>query len=121
MKVDSRAHVVLEKEISIAAYESKRSRSRALASSLVHIIPVAITFGILQLSFRDYYWADAGAENQRIQLSALQVAAKGHEILILMSLSSMVLHYARKLMASPKGISFGLLEAAYSNPWAFGD
>ncbi|KAH7414148.1 hypothetical protein DE146DRAFT_750318 [Phaeosphaeria sp. MPI-PUGE-AT-0046c] len=107
-------------------YEMKRSRSGALVSSWVHIIPVAITFSILQLSFRNYYWADADAKNQRLQLSALQVAAKAHEILILVSLSSMVLHYTRKLMVSPEGISFGLLEAAFqsglsSNPWTIGN
>jgi hypothetical protein len=107
-------------------YEHQRSRSGALVSSWVHIVPVAVTFGILQLSFRNYYWADADAKNQRAKLSALQIAAKGHEILILVSLSSMVLHYTRKLMVKPSGISFGLLEAAYqsglsSNPWTIGN
>jgi hypothetical protein len=107
-------------------YETQRSRSGALGSSWVHIVPVAVTFGILQLSFRNYYWADADAKNQRVKLSALQIAAKAHEILILVSLSSMVLHYTRKLMVAPKGISFGLLEAAYqsglsSNPWTIGN
>jgi hypothetical protein len=107
-------------------YEIQRSRFGALGSSWVHIVPVAVTFGILQLSFRNYYWADADAENQRAKLSALQIAAKAHEILILVSLSSMVLHYTRKLMVAQKGISFGLLEAAYqsglsSNPWTIGN
>lgn len=123
--VDLRPCVVLEKQTPNSSYEMKRSRSGALVSSLVHIVPVAVTFGILQLSFHNYYWADADARNQRLQLSALQVAAKAHEILILGSLSSMVLHYTRKLMVSPTGISFGLLEAAYqsglsSNPWTIG-
>jgi hypothetical protein len=107
-------------------YEHQRSRFGALASSWVHIVPVAVTFGILQLSFRNYYWADADAKDQRAKLSALQIAAKGHEILILVSLSSMVLHYTRKLMVKPNGISLGLLEAAYqsglsSNPWTIGN
>jgi hypothetical protein len=107
-------------------YERQRSRFGALASSWVHIVPVAVTFGILQLSFRNYYWADADAKDQRVKLSALQIAAKGHEILILVSLSSMVLHYTRKLMVKPNGISLGLLEAAYqsglsSNPWTIGN
>jgi hypothetical protein len=107
-------------------YEHQRSRFGALASSWVHIVPVTVTFGILQLSFRNYYWADADAKDQRAKLSALQIAAKGHEILILVSLSSMVLHYTRKLMVKPNGISLGLLEAAYqsglsSNPWTIGN
>jgi hypothetical protein len=80
-----------------------------LISSLVHIIPVGVTFGILQLSFRNVYWADADTQNQRQKLSALQIAAKVHKISILVSLSSMVLHYTRKLMVVPAGISFGLL------------
>jgi hypothetical protein len=115
-------HQVPEKK----AYEIQRSHSGALVASLVHIVPVAVTFSILQLSFRHYYWGDADAANQRVKLSGLQVAAKIHEILILVSLSSMVLHYTRKLMVSPGGISFGLLEAAYqsglsSNPWTIGN
>jgi hypothetical protein len=108
------------------AYQIERSRSGALLASFVHIIPVAVTFSILQLSFRNYYFADADETNQRVKLSALQIAAKVHEILILVSLSSMVLHYTRKLMVAPGGISFGLLEAAYqsglsSNPWTIGN
>lgn len=124
--VDSRPYVVLEKQNPNLTHDIKRNRSRVLLSSLVHIAPVAVTFGILQLSFRNYYWADADAANQRLQLSALQVAAKAREILVLVSLSSMVLHYTRKLMVSPRGISFRLLEAAYqsglsSNPWTIGN
>jgi hypothetical protein len=124
--VDSRLVVALNENTPSIGYEIHRSRLGALASSLVHVVPVAITFGILQLSFRNYYWGDADAGNRRAQLSALQVAAKAHEVLILVSLSSMVLHYTRKLMVSPDGISFGLLETAYqsglsSNPWTIGN
>ncbi|KAH7095696.1 hypothetical protein FB567DRAFT_36423 [Paraphoma chrysanthemicola] len=107
-------------------YSIQRSRTKALTSSLVHVIPVGVTFGILQLSFRNVYWADADASDQRVKLSALQIAAKAHEILILVSMSSMVLHYVRKLLVAPGGMSFGLLEAAYqsglsSNPWTIGN
>jgi hypothetical protein len=125
VRISSQAMAV-DKTSKEDSYESKRSLSGALKSTLIHILPVGVTFGILQLSFRNLYWADADAPNQRVKLSALQVAAKVHEILILVSLSSMVLHYTRKLMAAPKGISFGLLEAAYqsglsSNPWTIGN
>jgi len=111
------------------AYERSRARSRVfnfIPSIYVHIVPVAVTFGILQLSFRNVYWGNADAENQRLKISALQIAAKVHEILILVSLSSMVLHYTHKLMLAPQGLSFGLLEAAYqsglsANPWTIGN
>jgi hypothetical protein len=125
--IDAHAYAVVEHQTRDKhVYQIERSRSGALLASLVHIVPVAVTFGILQLSFRNYYFADADATNQRVKLSALQIAAKVHEILILVSLSSMVLHYTRKLMVSPGGISFGLLEAAYqsglsSNPWTIGN
>jgi hypothetical protein len=124
---DAHAYAVVENQTRDKhVYKVERSRSGALLASFVHIVPVAVTFGILQLSFRNYYFADADATNQRVKLSALQIAAKVHEILILVSLSSMVLHYTRKLMVSPGGISFGLLEAAYqsglsSNPWTIGN
>jgi hypothetical protein len=127
LSVNSSIHTVAaDRALNEDTYKNKRSRSGALTSSLVHIIPVGVTFGILQLSFRNVYWADADAQNQRQKLSALQIAAKVHEIFILVSLSSMVLHYTRKLMVAPAGISFGLLEAAYqsglsSNPWTIGN
>lgn len=103
-----------------------RCRLKALKSSLVHIFPLAVTIGILQLSLFNYYWGDADEANQRVKIAALQVGAKVHEILILVSLSSMVLHYTHKLLVAPEGISFGLLAAAYqsglsSNPWTIGN
>lgn len=107
-------------------YKIQRNRYGTLALSMIHILPVGITFAILQLSFRNVYWGDADASNQRVKLAALQVAAKVHEILILVSLSSMVLHFTRKLMVAPEGLSFGLLEAAYQSglcaqPWTIGN
>jgi hypothetical protein len=99
---------------SLYTYQIKRSRSAVLVSFFVHLPPIGVTFEILQLSFRNVYFADADVGN-RVKLSALQVARKVHEILVLLSLSSMVLHYTRKVLVSQEGVSFGLLEAAYQS------
>jgi hypothetical protein len=103
----------------------RRSRSGALWSSWVHIAPAVVSFGILQLSFRHVYWADVNAPNENAKLAGLQVVAKLHELLILLSMARLVLHYTRKLLFSSEGMPFGLLEAAYQTalsgqPWSAG-
>jgi hypothetical protein len=57
---------------------------------LVHLLPVAATLGVLQLSFRGVYWDDEAAYDTRWG-AILQFPAKLHEILIVGSLSAMVL------------------------------
>lgn len=57
---------------------------------LVHLLPVAATLGVLQLTFRGVYWDDEAAYDTRWQ-ALLQFPAKLHEILIVGSLSAMVL------------------------------
>lgn len=57
---------------------------------LVHLLPVGVTLGILQLSFRMVYWDDDTRYDTRWQ-AVLQFPAKLHEILVVGSLSAMVL------------------------------
>jgi hypothetical protein len=57
---------------------------------IVHLFPVGVTLGIVQLSFREVYWDDARHYDTRWQ-AVLQFPAKLHEILIVGSLSAMVL------------------------------
>jgi hypothetical protein len=57
---------------------------------LVHLLPVAATLGVLQLSFRGVYWDDDSRYDTKWP-AFLQFPAKLHEILIVGSLSAMVL------------------------------
>ncbi|KAI0971309.1 hypothetical protein F4678DRAFT_434407 [Xylaria arbuscula] len=79
---------------------------------LVHILPVGVTLAIVQLSFRETYWADDSRYDTRWQ-TVLQFPAKLHEILIVGSLSAMVLHIFRRMLVSPKGIPLGLMVGAF--------
>ncbi|KAI0110361.1 hypothetical protein GGR51DRAFT_558006 [Nemania sp. FL0031] len=79
---------------------------------VVHLFPVAVTFSILQLSFRSVYWADDGRFDKRWQ-DVLQFPAKLHEILIVTSLSAMVLHIFRRMLVGSNGIPLGLMVGAF--------
>ena len=88
------------------------------------LVPVAISFAFLQLSWRHHYWHDSN-ENVGEQLALLQIAAKAHEILITLSLSDLVLHYLRQQLSSYSGLPFGLFASAYqvslgAQPLSFG-
>jgi len=97
-----------------------QSRIRAVLRTLLYLLPVGLSFGILQLSFRHVYWrvpGSSGSDASRYTiaeiLNVLQIVAKVHEILIVTSLSHLVLHYIRQQLCSPSGLSFGLLSSAY--------
>ncbi|KAI1194773.1 hypothetical protein F5X97DRAFT_265619 [Nemania serpens] len=79
---------------------------------LVHLLPVGVTLGILQLSFRMVYWDDDTRYDTRWQ-AVLQFPAKLHEILVVGSLSAMVLHIFRRMLVNSKGIPLGLMVGAF--------
>ena len=78
------------------------------------MLPIFMTLGILQLSFRTVFWADLGdTVSQNAALNALQFVAKFHEICIVISLSEIVLHRIQ-FELNGEGIPFGLLASGYS-------
>jgi hypothetical protein len=89
---------------------------------MIHLIALAASGAVLQLSFRSVYWSDETEWNrkwyllelgQQNTLNALQFVAKVHEILVVASLSSMVIHIVRRKLVGQEGIPFGLLVGAY--------
>ncbi|KAI1841015.1 hypothetical protein JX265_012891 [Neoarthrinium moseri] len=89
---------------------------------LIHLVALAASGAVLQLSFRNVYWSDETEWDrkwyllglgQQDTLNALQFVAKIHEILIVASLSSQVIHIARRKLVGENGIPFGLLVGAY--------
>lgn len=104
-----------------------QSRLRAVPRVLALLVPVALSFAILQLSWRHVYWRDSNRNPRAISenLAVLQIAAKAHEIIIVLSLSDVVLHYLRQQISSSRGLPFGLFTSAYqvalgSQPLSFG-
>ena len=85
----------------------------------LYLIPVALSFAILQLSFRHVYWRGTGSSDSGYLsrytmdqvLNFLQIVWKAHEILIAMSLSNVVLRYLRRQFVSSEGVTFGLSSA----------
>lgn len=80
---------------------------------LAHVLPVSVTIGVLQLSFCSVYWADPTAYYSFNEiLNSLQYAAKALEILIVFSISRIVLHRTRYLMAK-KTLPLGCMAVGY--------
>ncbi|KAI1121957.1 hypothetical protein F5Y10DRAFT_287918 [Nemania abortiva] len=79
---------------------------------LVHLLPVIATAGVVQLSFRNIYWADDSHYYKDWQ-TILQFPAKLHEILIVGSLSAIILHFFRRMLLSSAGIPLGLMVGAF--------
>lgn len=87
-----------------------------------YLLPVGLSFGILQLSFRQIYWGGARTTSKGSMvdpqktndiLAVLQIVAKLHDIMIIVSLSHLVLHYLRQELCSDQGIPYGLFTSAY--------
>ena len=66
------------------------SLGRVLLQIVLYLVPVGLTFAILQLSFREIYWRGVGSSGSgrfsrcsiNQVLSMLQILAKAHEVLI---------------------------------------
>lgn len=93
------------------------SRIGAVLRTILYLLPVGLSFGILQLSFRHVYWRGTGSSATSLSineiLNLLQIVAKVHEILIFTSLSHVILYYIHYLLCSSGGLTFGLLTSAY--------
>ncbi len=88
-------------------------RRDALIASLVQIVPLSVTIPVLCLSLYNVYWDDLGSPHQEMILQGWQFAAKGHEILIVASLSALVLHKIRYELCVSDGVPLGLVAAGY--------
>lgn len=86
-----------------------------------HIAAVTVTVAVCQLSFRNVYWMDLKSPSQLVALTltqggalnALQLAAKLHELLIMASISSIVLHAVQRHLNSTKGLPLVMITNAF--------
>lgn len=86
-----------------------------------HIMAVLVTVAICQLSFRNVYWMDLRPPNKLVVssltqggvLNFLQLVAKLHELLILASISTIVLHAVQTYITGRSGLPIGMISNAF--------
>ena len=90
-------------------------RLAATKHSIYYLCPLALTFGILQLSWRGVYWQDLDDSSpvQNSVMVTIQFIAKLHEIFIVASLSTILLIQIQSELTQDDGVPFGLLTSAY--------
>ncbi|KAK3714096.1 hypothetical protein LTR37_008125 [Vermiconidia calcicola] len=87
-----------------------QSLRKAVRRSIFHLLPGLCTATLLVLSALEVYFGDLnGYPEQEFALQALQFAVKAHEILMTMSIGSIVLHRIRWDMIRGGGVPFGLI------------
>ncbi|KAL2832904.1 hypothetical protein BDW59DRAFT_180515 [Aspergillus cavernicola] len=84
----------------------------ALRCCIIHIIPLTVSSTIITLNMRGtYLGADlmSPVRSETINLMLFQLAAKGHEIMVVASLATIVLQYVRHELLFGDGLPLGLL------------
>ncbi|RDW75517.1 hypothetical protein BP6252_06659 [Coleophoma cylindrospora] len=89
-----------------------KGRRHALVKSLLHLPSVAISLGVLSLTFRRVFW-EPPSSNTNAVLNALQFAAQLHGSLIMMSLSAMLLHLVHHDLSGKRGVPLGFLSSSF--------
>ncbi|ETS84608.1 hypothetical protein PFICI_02633 [Pestalotiopsis fici W106-1] len=93
-----------------------------LLSYLTHFVSLLFTAVVLQLSFREVYWADEDGWrhsgwslglSQPVMAGLLQFAAKLHEVCILASLSAIAIDIIRRRLLVSRGVPFGFVMGGY--------
>lgn len=87
-----------------------------------HLAAAIITVVVVEINFRNLYWMDLVAPNVHIlpgitqgeALDALQLAAKLHELILVASLGSVVMHVAQAHLIGNHGLPLGLLTNSFS-------
>jgi hypothetical protein len=89
-----------------------KSRQHALFKSLIYLPSMAITLGVLTLTFRNIFWGPQSDTTNTV-LNGLQFAAQLHTSLIVMSLSAMLLHVIHRGLSSGRGIPLGFRSSGF--------
>jgi hypothetical protein len=88
----------------------RKSLGLALVECLVHVPSIAVTVGVISVTFRSAFWRAPGPDTSFI-LSTLQFAAKVHESLITLSICTMVMYHIRRALIGSQGVPLGLISA----------
>ena len=85
----------------------------------LHLVALGLTIAVLQLSFRNVYFADVGSRgllgglDVNESIKAIQFAAKFHEIFMVASLAAIVAHLTRSCLLGKRGVPLGLVSAPF--------
>lgn len=89
-----------------------KSRKRAHLKALNHTLPLAMTIGVLSLTFRNVFWS-LPSEGINAFLNSLRFAAQFHASIIVASLSAMLLHLRHPGLSSKKGVPLGFISSSF--------
>lgn len=93
-------------------------RGWSLGKYRIHIVALIATGIVVGFNFSNRHAWDQGRLRKLTDdeaINALQFVAKLHEIIIVGSLSSILLHHIRRRLFGPKGIPLGLLSSGYQS------
>jgi hypothetical protein len=103
----------------LAIYTGFRANSWKL---FPHLVAIAVTAAVVQISLRSQYWMDLKDPNLEIlpgisqggALNALQLAAKLRELIVIASLGRIVLHVAQGHLVGKRGLPLELITNSFS-------
>ncbi|CZR55611.1 uncharacterized protein PAC_05499 [Phialocephala subalpina] len=93
-------------------FEPLKRRKGAICGALIHVPSIAISLGVLSLTFMQVFW-EAPSDRTNAVLNSLQFAAQLHTSLIALSLSAMLLFYVQKSLRGEKGAPLGFLSSNF--------
>ncbi|KIW91052.1 uncharacterized protein Z519_07946 [Cladophialophora bantiana CBS 173.52] len=87
-----------------------------------HLAASAVTAAVVQLSFRNQYWMDLLDPSVEIlpgitqggAMNALQLAAKLHELILVASLGTIIMHVAQAHLVGNRGLPLGMLANSFA-------
>ncbi|KEF58836.1 uncharacterized protein A1O9_03679 [Exophiala aquamarina CBS 119918] len=94
----------------------QRSRWIILTRCAIHILPIAVSTVLISLNLCNTYLGrtlPGAIIDPAINLALLQIAAKIHELLIVASVATVVLHYIRRQLVYGQGLPLGLLMGGF--------
>jgi len=97
---------------SLSFFKQIKSRKHAFLKSLIHVPALAITAGVLSLTFGNVFWRRPSEDLNDI-LYSLQFAAQFHASFIVISLSAMLLHYVHHQLVSKRGVPLGFVGSVF--------
>ncbi|KAH8816001.1 hypothetical protein F5884DRAFT_852464 [Xylogone sp. PMI_703] len=92
--------------------QAAKKRTGALTRCLIHIPSIAISLGVLTLTFRRIFW-EPPSDNTNAVLNSLQFAAQLHASLIAASLAAILLSYMHRCLSSERGVPLGFLSSNF--------
>ncbi|KAK3994420.1 hypothetical protein QBC44DRAFT_348974 [Cladorrhinum sp. PSN332] len=95
----------------------RKSRWAAFARCAVHLLPAAVSIGLVFINIRGYFIGirlHGLGGSDSFGMALLQVAAKTQELLVVASMATIIFHVMRARLFSDDGVPLGLLASGWS-------